>query len=255
MLRFRQTKRFRSRSRSKPAPKRRLRRFGGKRTKTMSTRSMGSGIGFRSKRLSRRRYKSILWRDTLNKSHYRSVAATLNTTQANASPTVAVIDSADGLPDDFWTTGAGLQALDTGVTPPTFTGDITVRGGKIGLTFMLDGATYPVEVSVWLVKRSNGTPPAFTTGPYGWDPSLVPDFYDDVGKIVMRRKKLLLDESSWNVEFRLPIMKLDQATHNTTNTYLWIWTVQDVSDGGTATVRVNNYHNLSFSADAFEAAA
>ena len=246
----------RSRSRSRtPFPKRS--RFTRRRTTARKSRQYGgrtgfaSGISYRSRRMKPRAWRSLLWRETQSKPHFRSVFETATSVTNSTDTGTAELNSLTALEQNFWKTSAGLQTLDTGVTPPTdFAGDIVIRGGKLGVSFYNANAA-PVEINLWLIKQGDaafGTPPS--TGPYGWDPSLIPDFKRDYGTIIFHRKKIILENDMATFEYRLPTIKIDQDQHNNVGTWRWFISSWDPTSSALVTT-VNRYFNLSFTGDAY----
>jgi len=246
----------RSRSRSRtPFPKRS--RFTRRRNTARKSRQYGgrtgfaSGISYRSRRMKPRAWRSLLWRETQSKPHFRSLLETAASVTNQTDTGTVEINGLTAIESNFWKTAGGLQALDDGVTPPTdFAGDLIIRGGKMGVTFF-NANTTPVEINLWLIKVNPAATLSFpATGPYGWDPSLIPDFATEFGKIVMHRKKIILENDMATFEYRLPTFKVDQDRHNSNNYYNWLISSWDPTSSALVTT-VNRYFNLSFTGDAY----
>lgn len=228
-----------------------------RRTRTLTTKSgFGSALRFKSRRVPRRRWNSMLWNSTLQKAHYRSNAAldtTITTQAGTSSATISVLDAMDNGVAPFYTVAGGAQVLDQGSSVPLFKDDIIVRGGKMCLSFSNSSASVSVEIQAWLIKPA----PRFTSVnlpsvvPAGWDPTLVSEFRNDVGTVKYSTKFLLEPGNISTIERRIPIQKIDQeAWADDGMRWKWIVLVRDFTNIVTAPVGVTSYFNLSFAGDA-----
>lgn len=240
----------------------------GRRTSTITGQSgFAKSFGYRGRRVRPRTWKRMLWRDTLQMSHYRSAFDTAN---ALAAPLAVTSNSLPylipALPNvGFWTAAGGAQQIDAGVGPPNFLGDVTIRGGMIRLALTNESVTEAVRVRCWLL-RSNKNPDlgripiAPTTVSTMFDPSIVPDF-DEFGRIVMMREMTLLPVSNpMEIFYRLPIQKVDQAEYLQTSPtiaggsqfywYVLVSRMSLISNLIAPVIRAVSSHNLSFAADA-----
>lgn len=239
------------------------RRAGGRRNSTVSTKSSSGGqLSFRSKRLSRRRWKSMLWNATLQKSHYRSNTSqqtSLFTPTSPANVGIIMLDAIQNGGNPFWTSSGGTFPLNDGGTVPSFAGDVILRGGKVGISFanqLLDSS--PIKCELFLVQSKLNGSSAFIPGSAlaGWDPTLIPDFRNNVGTIRLRRRFMLENSNAVSFEHRIGIQKIDTAAWNLTlpnvagGKWYWILTVQNLESIVSAAITCVRYHNLSFSADA-----
>lgn len=239
----------------------------GGRTSTITGQSgVAKSFGFRSRRVRPRVYRRMLWRDTLNATHYRSAFDILNVNNAPATVTNANAALYQALPGNgFWLVSGGLQAYDTGITPPLFTGDITIRGGLIRCALANESINDSVRVKVYLIwANKNPDPAKVVTGAAlstMADPSLFADF-DEFGKVVMMREMTLLPLSNpVEIFHRLRVQKIDQGEYlpnpgpvinSGGSQFYWYVLTSKMSSisVGVAPVRIVTSHNLSFSADA-----
>jgi len=211
---------------------------------------------FKSRKLSRRKYNHALWNSTMFMPHYRSIASGVSVINTNASAGLCTCSLVGGLSvgsQPFYLLAGGAQALDTGVAVPTFNGDITIRGGTMGIQLANDVADATSQnITVFLVRTGKeydvaGFP---TNVNIGWDPTIVPDFSTNVGKIIMRKEVILENVSSAMVSYRIPIQKIDRVAY-LANKNMYVWIIIANSPSGTAaTFTVVNYFNLSFVGDA-----
>jgi len=259
-----------TRKRSRAGTSKSRRTFKKRRTTRRSRRSnaftsqsgTGGSLNYKGKKTSRSAYKKHLWDSTLFKEHYRSLGSVVTSfnTPATVSSMAILAEKAidNGSGSSFWGAAGGAIAPDVTFSLPAFTGDIIIRGGKMGLRIanVLDTAlnAETLQGTVLLVRTTkNWTPGAITTPqPLGWDTSLVPDFDTRVGKIVYRKNFLLTDAQTALVEYRIPLQKIDANDFQLTyNTFVWIIMAGNVSNATADTLTVTKYFNLSFSADAF----
>lgn len=229
----------------------------GRRTRTLTTKSgFGSALRFKSRKLPRRRWNSMLWNSTLQKAHYRSNAAltsTVTTSLTNPTGVITIVDAIDNGVAPFYTVAGGAIVLDQGTAVPLFKDDIIIRGGKMCLSFLNSDAALSVEIQAWLIKPA---PRINTTNlpsvvPAGWDPSLVSEFTKDVGRIMYSTKFLLEPGNISTVERRIPIQKIDQeAWADDGQRWKWIVLCRDYNNTLAVNVLVTSYFNLSFAGDA-----
>lgn len=212
---------------------------------------------FRKRRLSGRTFRRIIYRNSQFTTHYRSIGSTSGSLASPVGSTTAntsFVNALDNGAATFWTTTGGALSPDTGVSVPLFKGDITLRGGIIGVRVYNDGA-YPMHLKIWLVwtKDSFATNSANYTlsgVPIGWDPTTVPDFARDLTFI----KSWSFNIEQLNmitVEHKLRPTKIDQLRFATDVTRpFWLFSVSDGDTAGQDNARVVSYFNVSFSADA-----
>lgn len=225
-----------------------------------SQRGSGSGLRFRSRRIGRRTWNRLLWRSTLQAEHYRANSAESGTITSPANVELISIgvlraryfDSAG-----FWTTTGGAINPEGGAIPAFSNGDIVIRGGVMGLRLCNQLGTATTSETlygcVYLCRTNNnfniGGVPASAS--VGWEPSLVPDFKVNIGRIVYSKKFLLRDTETANVEYRMPIQKIDQSEFIAAyNDYVWVLCVGNTDNAGARVLTWTTYFNLSFVGDA-----
>lgn len=231
-------------------------RRSGRKTSAFTTQSgHGGGITFKSKLMSKRRYRSLLWNDTLMSTHYRSVAANNTSMIANVNPnlaTLAVFNLVDNGAGAFWVTAGGAVAPNAGAVPAVTTQDIILRGGKYGFRITNpDNVTNdPVNITVFIIQTPMTPNLAVLTTPVAtsWDPSIVPNFQRDVGRILYKKDFILKDEDCLEVERRLKCRKVDTGIWGANNGTRPILLVLLSSNVAVASgIVVSSYFNLSFS--------
>lgn len=240
---------------------RRKRRVSRKTTNWTTQSGRGNGLNFRSRRLKGRQWRSILWRDTVAKQHYRSNSAVLSTF---TTPADAISYQGFSIPalrfggNTFYTTAGGAIAPDSAQVLPVFTGDTIIRGGMIGMKICnnVDSAlvnTGEVFGDIFLVRTTkNYVPGALPANPpVGWEPTLVQDFDTKIGRILYNKKFILKDADAFVCEYRLRVTKVDPGDYvNNLNQLVWIvyaGNTEGIIQHGLSCV---SYYNLSFSADA-----
>lgn len=237
----------------------------GRRTNSYTTRSSNANsFGFRSKRISRRAWARKLWDSTLQKSHYRSVAASLETINSVGNATIVqsyVAQAMDNTLGVFWTTAGGAIDVDGG-TMPLFTDDIVIRGGKVGvhLSNQDPQATDNLNVDVYLYELPNngtfngtglGTAAVPVTWPYGWDPTMFPEMQVQLGRLRMKKSVVLKEYENAVIEYRLRVKKIDTAAWigEGSGRFFWLIVTGNPSNNNVGTLNVNRYFNLSFAGD------
>lgn len=227
------------------------------RSMAMTSKSIsGTSFGFRSKKVSRSRWKKMLWDSTLQKPHYRNIASgstgpacALNTGLMNYTVVNIIANS-------FWTAGGGAQQLDNGTAVPNFSGDLIVRGGIVGIRICnVATGVRPIQCNLTLVKTCKDTD-AFTavwprTANIGSDPTVFPDFKAATGFVIARRNFLLENSTVFDYKFRLPIFKTGQLEWNTDNIgrYCFIIGLSNCEDNTADVVASTAYCNFSFCGD------
>jgi len=241
--------------------KRRVIRRGRKTNAFTSQSGSGGGLRFKSKKTSRRAYKKHLWNSTLFKDHYRStfaISASFGTNTNTADLVVVPVSAYMNGITPFYLAGAGAISPDAAVPLPPFNGDITVRGGLIGIRLanVLDTVAAnqgALQGTVILIKTTKNFNIASVTGTVftGWDPTLVQDFDTRVGRILYRKNFLLRDAETAVVEYRLPVHKVDPGDVVANfNTYMWLIMAGNVDSNLSKQVNFTRYWNMSFAGDA-----
>nr|QXN75466.1 MAG: capsid protein [Virus sp.] len=273
------SRRFRKRPFMRRKPFRRTRRTQGFASTTRWGRPHSTN--YKGRKISGKRWRNIIWRDTIAQPHYRALnsgmqpltGAALGTPNAAAVFLFPALQIVNGIfqgyhsaGNSFWE-GASVQQMDVGVVPPLFKGDIILRGGIARLMIGM----YPENVScrikvyaVWANKNPDADLYVLlnnTNQQVEWDPSVAPDFSTKFGKILYQKEAMLPVGENFEITHRFRPQKIDQAVFRgeapvvgleLAGNQLW-WcvvvvplTVNGISDG---LVAVNSW-NLSFSADA-----
>lgn len=237
-----------------------VRRKAGKRTSNFTSQfGHGGGMRFRAKKLSASRWRRVLWNDTLSGVHYRSNSvstSTINTPAFIDTMKTAFSSAFRFAGQQFYVASGGAIAPDAAVVLPIFEGNVVIRGGVIGMRIAnvfdtLDTNRNTLHGFVYLVKTtknfSSATIPS--TVSLGWDPSLIPDWNTNIGKIVYRKQFLLRDGDTADIEYRLKINKLDIGDYIADkNTYLWIVAAGNVDVSASRSLIYSMYYNMSFAA-------
>lgn len=234
------------------------RRFARRRQKSSAfTSKAGSGhtFAFKSRRVTRSKWKKMLWDSTLQSTHYRSNLA-INT--SSTTPVFATQYQTTILPayrlggNQFYTVTGGFIPPDTGVLT-SFVGNIVVRGGTVGCSISnINAGTATQRFKVFLIKTSRKwTGISFPANPLiGFDPSQIIDFKLNIGSILLSKDFILDNGSTMDLKYRLPIHKIDRGEYDgDQNSYVWAIFGNDVEAGGSVWF-TTTYFNLSFSADA-----
>jgi len=240
---------------------RKKRSYGGGRSTTLTTQTgAGRTFGFKGKKISKKSWNSMLWKNSLQKSHYRSAWAITFNYPTLASPAVSdvrYLSADDNTAAPFWQAAGGALGEDSGVLAPGFAGDIIFRGGTLGLIIgnTNDAVDFDnIRAEVYLIKtgeRFDGAAIPATVA-LGWDPSLIQDFKSRVGRIIKRWDFLIDNNNSVEIKYRKPIQKHDQGEYvNGFHRYFWFILASNASGAATpTTVQVTRYMNASFSGDA-----
>jgi len=238
------------------------------------------GGGYRARRIGVRRWRSIIWRDTAAKPHYRTLGSGFQPLSGPAvgTPNVCAIFMFPALQtvnnvfqpfhtlgSRFWDPGQ-VQDIDFGVTAPLFAGDITLRGGIARLTIGAYPENVGLRVRVYAVWANPN--PDFslyaavnnTNKNVEFDPSLIPDFSTKFGRIMYSKQAMVPVGETFEIVHRFKPQKIDQAVFTgapgplteCAGSQLW-WMVLvsslEVNAISSNITTVNSY-NLSFSADA-----
>jgi len=245
---------------SKKARTTRRRRFKrkGRRTASFSSKGGASSFGFRGKKLSVRSYRNMLWRDSIMKTKWKTVQAF---TQGQATPansalfSVGIYDAFGNTASPFWTAAGGTIATDFGAAVPTFSGDIIVRGGILGIRLSNQAAdTQPQEVKVILfrtIDRQGVAPPAVGNQFVGFELEQLTDFKQFYGVPLMTKTALLENSNVVEFKYRLKVQKVDQYQFNQiAKRYYWMVAVGGTESAAASTATITQFWNASFVADA-----
>jgi len=246
--------------------KSRRRRRRGRKSRTISYTSKkgtGSAIPFRSRKLNGRKYRSILWRDSILKTKYRTNFAF---TQGQATPansaqfSVGLYDAFGNTASPPWTTGGGTLAQDFGTAVPVFSGDIIVRGGVLGIRVTNQAAdSQPQEVKVFLMMTPKRTttgaalaPPAISNQPVGFELNQLTDFSSIYGTILMSKTALLENSNVVSFTYRMRTHKIDQFEYaQAAKRFYWIVAVGGTESATASTATITQFWNASFVGDSF----
>lgn len=253
-------------------------RFGRRFQATTAQRPRFLSNNFRTRRLSRRRWKAVLWRDTTAVNHWRSFKTVTWTWNPGASPVETIVGleamlNGDALqindPTPFWTGTGGVQPNTSTSGIPEFVGnDIVLRGGMATIQFSAPPeATSPYRIRIWVVAAIANPDlakwQAVTTGvkSSSWDPSAVPEFRQDFGRILMSRETLLTP-GAMPVEFkwRQTVQKIEQTVWRGVGAIpgppqpggsklYWMYAVIPTLSGVNPAMQIVRGYNLSFSGD------
>ena len=200
------------------------------------------------------RLKRNLLMDTRANSHYRSYGIqTGNVSSAAFSSQVnlVTIKPVSNGSAAFWTTSGGAQELDSGITVPSFSGDIILRGGKWTFNFTnTSNKTMKLYVYyVFTISRPDFT--VIPATPFAtWDPTLIPEFRDKVGKVQKSEVVILKNGEGVAWERRIPTMKVDQFTWDSDgNIPILILGVQNLEENTIIAGSAITGFNMSFAGD------
>jgi len=239
----------------------RRRRRNRRRAKTSSFTSqsgVANSFGFRSKRLSTKRYRNMLWNSSILRTKIRTNSA-FTQSQASAANsaqyTVGIYDAFGNTASPFWTASGGAVAPDFGVAIPTFNGNIVVRGGVLGIRVTNQSAdTQPQEVRITLIRtgdRQGVAPPAIANQTVGFDITQLSDFKQFYGTPLVNKTVLLNNDNVAEVKFRLKVHSVDQFQYSQlTKRFYWVVAVGSTGSAAASSATITQYWNASFVGDA-----
>jgi len=253
-------------------------RFGRKFQATTAQRPRFLSNTFRTRKLGLRRWRAVLWRDTTAATHYRSFKAVSWLWAPGSTPLESNVGMEAMLNGDaltindatpFWTSGGGLQENTIGAGVPAFTSaDIILRGGMATIQFSATvDTTTPYRIRIWVVAASANPDlakwTAVTTGVKSayWDPSSVPEFRQDFGRVIMSRETLLTP-GAMPVEFkwRQSVQKIEQTVWRGVgpipgppqpggSKLYWMYQIIPVLAGANPSLQIVRGYNVSLSGD------
>lgn len=243
--------------------KRRFSRFRSNRGKTavISAQAGNSrSLAYRGRKFRPQHYRSLLFKDTLFKPHYRSVLNTGATITMPVGTGTAFVS--DILPclrfsgNNFWTTAGGAQPIDNGVAVPTFNdSSVILRGGRHSISFATTG-TDAVKIRlfyVWIKANAEvANWNSLTTVPLMWDPSHFPDFNESFKLISTREFYLLGGSRPVDIVRNFTIKKIDYDEYvNNQGQVGYFFTASQATDADLVnqTVVFTQAYSLSFSGD------
>jgi len=273
----------------RPATKRRrtMKRKMGRRsskrgTMSYTSRSLNAVTAFKpqSKRLSRSRWRNVLWRDTLAMEHYKSIASFALPLSSAAGyselsmNSIGVFDSAANL--EFWKIAGGLQDSGFGFVPlwgqPNGAGipelvSLVIRGGRFFITISNPSLTDNVKVRIQLVHQkqqlrnfddtaNSNTALSWISAistpnrPLSWSIQQAPDYGEYFYPPVVDRSVDLKPGDDVNIIQKIKTVKIDCDKYRRAGGFfpLWIVYLNQNTDNtaGAETVRVVQGYNLSF---------
>jgi len=165
------------------------------------------------------------------KTKYRTnfaISQSLATPANSALMAVGIYDGFGTTASPFWVSGGGAISADFGVPVPTFSSNITVRGGQLGIRVCNQLAdAQPIEVKVILfltgLNRPGVGPPATANQPVGFDITQLSDFKTFYGKPLLIKSVLLENSNVVNIKYRLRVHKVDQYEYSLqTRRFYWM---------------------------------
>lgn len=235
------------------------RRRAGKSLAFTSQSGVGRSMSMRSKKLSRARYRQELWRISNPLTHLRSTSASslvLTTGTVASSYSFNSLSAMENGLGRFWTAAGGAVSDNVGAVYTPATGqNIILRGGLIGLKINnpilpLGGDT--LYVTVYLVqtmKRPDASilPAAGSNVNVGYDLSLIPNFNEDYGMVLLKKEFILADGQGCTIERRLKTRRIDQDVWSTYNGTQPVWFILlNSQNTTTAQIEVVRYWNSSY---------
>lgn len=250
---FRPTSRLRKRTRF---AKRKVTRKGGRRTiDYTSQNTTGHAVGFRGRKTSRRVFQRHIWNSTVFKPHYRSVNTqeiSLSTDASSSAGTVQFLNMYKFAGNGFGTVAGGAREIDVGAGVPTFeSSSFVLRGGRYTMT-IVNQSSSDIKLKMWRITTGNN--PDFTivgaSENAAWDPSVTPDFFNQIGKPFMSREVLIEGNENYTFSTRFKTQKIDENAYGLDARSPYICILASSFDGSNAPFKVIQSYNLSFTADA-----
>jgi len=237
---------------------------------------------FRSKKLTPRKLRQMLWRDTIMMTHYRSIFTAVpsvglstpaNTFECNFIRMQALTDIAS---NEFWRTAGGFQDPSFGITPdwaipPSATTPepitIVIRGGVLSLRIANPSLTDTMNIRcqlIWTKEQRRNTDDSAASNtlvpyenavglgprPLTWTIQAAPDYAQYYYPPVMDKQIDLKPGDDVNFYHRLKVSKIDVASFQRGASWFPIWvvyasqTVDTTAGAQPVTIHIN--HNLSF---------
>ncbi|ALE29735.1 coat protein [Lake Sarah-associated circular virus-34] len=236
-------------------------------------------FGYRGRRLSKKRYRSALWRDTLFKTHYRSIRSqsiALPIPNSNSGETVTFLQCFDTTDvTTFWKTLGGLEQAnfstgvpwDAGTTNPE---SITIRGGRLWISANnRSGQSESPRIRFQLVFLKGALRNSPDTGqsnsawdyltsvvagikPIGWDVTNAPDYSMYCHPPVLSKSFDFRADDTCDIFWKIKPVKIDTAAFTRGGGWFPVWFVTmsthfDASTGSDD-FKIQLGHNLSFAA-------
>jgi len=236
--------------------RRNTKRSGGRRTIDFtSLNTKGHAIGFRGRKTSRRVFNNHIWRSTTFNPHYRSVlteSAVFTTPASGNDGTIQFFNMYKFGGVGFGTAAGGAREIDVGAGVPTFEeSSFILRGGRYEMVIHNTGGQ---DIKVKLFRITTGNRPDFSIVPASddsaWDPSVTPDFYNQIGKPFMAREVTINGGDQYVFSTRFKTQKIDGQAYLDDARSPYVCLLVSCHQTASAPFLVAQSYNLSFSADA-----
>jgi len=250
----------------------RFRRARAPRNKTWTSQSgSGNQMQYKSRKLRKSAWRRKLWNDTLGQQHYRSsgngvanIESSNTQGVGNVSLQLPTFIGTPGPTTAFWTATGGLVLTDQGANPVQFAPtDLVIRGGRIGIIITCpDDVTEELAVTIYVIQIFNE--PDYSLLPalvsYGSMVDAEPDFNRRFARVLYNKSATMNNTySSFSLEHRLRVQKIDQETHGTAlgGQIGFLVTVTPLQSSPVTPYELPSlvYHDLSFTGDAIDNAA
>jgi len=248
------------------------------------SRSLNANTAFkpRARKLKKSVWRRMLWRDTLQQAHYRSIFARTaalvtpnDIINLNWTPLECLVSSAP----EFWKTAGGTQDPSFGVVPQWANANgvgppvgfdpigLVIRGGRLWCTLACtDGDSLTVRMQLVFAKQqSRDTTDAAVSNtlqayinaltaagsrPKSWDITTQPDYEEYFYKPVIDKTVQLQQGQTITTYYKLKPTKIDVAVFQRAGGWFPYWIVYAAQDmnvvGAGATTALTFGHNLSF---------
>lgn len=220
----------------------------------------------RRKRLSRRTFNGLLWKQTITATKYVSSysgTGTVNTpatTDTYTTTATWALASTAGTSNFTNTNVKSLSGSIAGIVDPTetsatFDSDIIIRGGTVSFELLNNTETADLSndiVNTRIVLCKIG--PGWTSGasvdpfvPFGFDP----DSNRLYGRVVRQWSFSIKDGETCKVAYKIPCQKVDIGTWaNEDGGYIWYFSVGNGFVGSAQTVTYRKSWSVTFCGDA-----
>lgn len=238
-----------------------------KRSAAVVGNSRPNPLGYvRSKRLSRRTFRGLLWKQTITAtkfvSDYSAVATAATDASVDTYYTAAAwaLATTSGIANFTNTNVKALSAAIGGIVDPTetaatFDSDIIIRGGTITLELLNNTETGDVNndiINARIVLCKAG--PGWTAGatvnpsvPFGF----APDSNRLYGRVIRQWNFSIKDGESCKVAYKLPCQKVDIGTWaNEDGGYIWYIGISNGFVAAAQTVTYRKTWSVTFCGDA-----
>lgn len=224
-----------------------------------SNRGNNSFVGYKNRKLNKRRYKRILMDASLVGQHYRSLlGSALVTTTSPASILQGTANAIKMIASNFWTAAGGFSTSDFTAVPTFNDSDLFIRGGKSTIS-MINDSTTNIRVRSWRARTTmNGNTTALFGGvavSAAWDPSHVTSAGGNVDfqknyRFFDAQETILEPGDSMTRTAYIKAHKIDQDLFNADSQIdFWIYMVSNLLNSGAVSINVTVQHNITFTGD------